>query len=200
MMNNRFAQMAIIFSIVSLGAAACAPDLTDMGELNEKAPYSENTTIVTGDEHACMLLPTGTVRCWGQNEFGQLGMGHTRPVEFAQYSDVALDGAAVDIVAGRFHTCALLEDGAVQCWGANEYGQLGHAHRDAIGDDESVAAAGAVRLSEPAVEISAGLLHSCAVLDSGAKRCWGADDNGVEFGGTTASKRAKEEDEPITNG
>ena len=200
MMNKRFANMTVIVSIVSLAAGACAPDLTDMGE-NGNAPVAESAMIVTGDEHACMLLPTGTVRCWGQNEFGQLGMGHTRPVEYGQMktqdSDVALDGAAVDIVAGRFHTCALLEDGAVQCWGGNEYGQLGHQHRDAIGDDESVAAAGTVRLSEPAVEISAGLLHTCVVLDSGAERCWGADDSGAEFGGTTAGKRSKEDDQPV---
>lgn len=79
--------------------------------------------IVLGGEHACALLADGAVRCWGYNEYGQLGNGTTD--DSAEPVDVELPEAAISVFAGEFHTCAALETGGLHCWGQNEYGQLG---------------------------------------------------------------------------
>jgi cysteine-rich repeat protein len=77
------------------------------------------------------------------------------------------------VVAGYEHTCALLETGAVRCWGFGEYGQLGYGRWTHIGDDEAPAAAGDVDVGGPVVQLAAGWIHTCALLETGAVRCWG---------------------------
>jgi hypothetical protein len=84
----------------------------------------------------------------------------------------------VQLTAGEGHTCALLEGGAVRCWGFNNRGQLGYGHQTSIGYDQAPAAAGDVDVGEPAVQITAGEIHTCALLGSGIVRCWGANGAG----------------------
>ena len=82
---------------------------------------------------SCHALSGGQVKCWGANTGGKLGTGNT-----ASYGDSAGEmGAnlpAVDLGTGRTavaislgqdHTCALLDNGSVKCWGDNSQGQLG---------------------------------------------------------------------------
>jgi alpha-tubulin suppressor-like RCC1 family protein len=93
----------------------------------------------------------------------------------ADVGDVDVGGTAVQVVAGQRHTCALLDDGAVRCWGRGALGQLGYASVANIGDDETPASAGDVDVGGIAVRIAAGAEHTCALLDDGAVRCWGAN-------------------------
>jgi alpha-tubulin suppressor-like RCC1 family protein len=84
--------------------------------------------VAAGRDHTCALLADGGVACWGQNDAGQLGLGdsHPRGRDDAAFTRVDLGGRfATTVTTGRSHTCALLDDGMVACWGANESGQLG---------------------------------------------------------------------------
>jgi len=91
--------------------------------------------------HQCILLNNG-VRCWGRNSNGQLGRGDTSTVgdnEAPNTSAPLTFGAPVKSIAGgASHTCALLTDSRVICWGGNGVGQLGHGDTIEIGDDEPV--------------------------------------------------------------
>ncbi len=133
--------------------------------------------VAAGGGHTCALLDTGAVRCWGWDEYGQLGYGNTENIGDdetpASIGDVPLGGTAVQIALGRAHTCALLDTGAVRCWGWGEYGQLGYGNTENIGDDETPASAGDVPIGGRAVRIAAGANQTCALLDSGMLRCWG---------------------------
>jgi alpha-tubulin suppressor-like RCC1 family protein len=109
--------------------------------------------IAAGDIHTCALLATGKVRCWGGNDDGLLGYGHTldlgddeTPAEAAAGvgGDVDVGGPAVQLAAGGNHTCALLATGAVRCWGFGFRGQLGYGDQSTIGDDETPASVGDV--------------------------------------------------------
>jgi alpha-tubulin suppressor-like RCC1 family protein len=145
--------------------------------------------VAAGGSHTCVLLQGGTVRCWGRSNEGQLGYG---TINFngdalagneagespAELGDVDVGGTVVQIVAGGQHTCALLEGGAVRCWGAGFRGQLGHSSTDNIGDNETPSGVSAVELGAPAVKISAGGFHTCALLDTGNVRCWGYNQAG----------------------
>ena len=149
-MTNRFQNTVILFSIVLLSTGACATDLGGIGETLDGTPMvsmSENSMIVTGDDHACILLPQGNVRCWGSNDFGQLGTDQTGRLDYT------------DMVSGG---------------------------RD-------------VPLSGPAIEITAGSLHTCALLDSGVTECWGSDDFGVEIGSEWTAEKPKEDEDPVTD-
>ncbi|HEV7919020.1 MAG TPA: hypothetical protein VGO97_05520 [Solirubrobacterales bacterium] len=84
--------------------------------------------ITTGRMHSCALFRNGNVRCWGGNDFGQLGNGNTtRSLTPATVAGLIRPAAAIS--AGAHHTCARLDDGAIRCWGRNEKGQLGDGSR-----------------------------------------------------------------------
>ena len=139
------------------------------------------TQIAAGSTHTCALLTGGltggTVRCWGHNGFGQLGYGHINDIgddeSPASAGSVNVGGTVVQIAAGTFHTCALLTDGSVRCWGYNEHGQLGYGHTDDIGDDEPPADAGEVDVGGTVTQIAVSSFHTCALLTGGNVRCWG---------------------------
>ena len=82
-----------------------------------------------GGAHSCTVLSTGRVQCWGQNTQGQLGdgttFGRTTPVMVSGITNAIEVSAGGGILSGGSHTCALLSDGSVKCWGDNRYGQLG---------------------------------------------------------------------------
>jgi uncharacterized repeat protein (TIGR01451 family) len=153
--------------------------------------------VAAGDNHTCALLDNGTVKCWGHNATGQLGQGDTddrgdEPDEMgANLPAVALGTGrtATAITAGAAHTCALLDNGTVKCWGGNGTGQLGQGDTDDRGDepDEMGANLPAVALGtgRTATAITAGAAHTCALLDNGTVKCWGNDQSGTLGQGTS---------------
>ncbi|HTV18143.1 MAG TPA: protein kinase [Polyangiaceae bacterium] len=82
--------------------------------------------VAAGDLHACALHRTGAVSCWGRNEFGAVGDGSMGPT-LVRTQPVIPGGIerAVGLALGRAHSCARLRDGAISCWGVNNFGQLG---------------------------------------------------------------------------
>lgn len=143
--------------------------------------------LSAGATHTCVLLSDGTIRCWGNNDEGQLGLGDRfargdEPYEMGEYLptiDLGLaQGTTVhDISAGAAHTCALLSNGNVKCWGKNDFGQLGLGDQDARGDEpnEMGQSLPTVDLGPgmTATSIHAGHSHTCALLSSGRVKCWG---------------------------
>jgi alpha-tubulin suppressor-like RCC1 family protein len=121
-------------------------------------------SLALGSAHTCALTTSGAVRCWGANEAGQLGDG-TFESRSTPGGPVALGAPALALAAGHRHTCALLADATVACWGSPEAGAVGP-----IGSAQPVA----IALPGPAVAIAAGLRFSCATLSTGRTLCWGA--------------------------
>ncbi len=107
-------------------------------------------SIAAGGNHTCALSRTGRVRCWGSNEFGQLGIydrgpDNPRPDKVGDdelpstiIGNVELIGEVVtQISVGGNHTCVIFDDGNMQCWGLAADGQLGYGNTNNVGDDES---------------------------------------------------------------
>ena len=134
------------------------------------------TQIAAGKHHTCALLDTGDVRCWGFGANGRLGYGNISDIgddeSPSSAGDVDVGGTVTQIVAGEEHTCALLDTGAVRCWGVGANGRLGYANTSDIGDNETPASAGDVTVGGTVTQIDAGVFHTCALLDTGNVRCW----------------------------
>lgn len=141
------------------------------------------TTITAGVAHTCALTNTGTVLCWGSNEFGQLGNGGTANVT-SPVQVVGLASSAVSIAAGSESTCALTSLGTVWCWGDNSNGQLGNGtFTQSTVPVQVMDSTGSAPLTDVA-RIAAGQSHTCAVTNAGATLCWGDNSRGELGNGT----------------
>ncbi len=130
-----------------------------------------------GGHHTCARLDSGAVRCWGQGSSGRLGYGNENDVGDDEAPDAAgnvpLGATAMGLAVGSSHTCALLNNGSVRCWGFGGSGRLGYANTDSIGDNELPSSITTVSLGGTVTQISARGEHTCARLDTGMVRCWG---------------------------
>src|SRR6185369_12855906 len=88
--------------------------------------------IEVGYVHTCARLASGSMRCWGDSMFGQLGYGNTTRIGDTEApsaaGDVPVGGTVVEIATGQQHTCARLSTGAVRCWGDGTLGRLGYGN------------------------------------------------------------------------
>jgi alpha-tubulin suppressor-like RCC1 family protein len=138
-------------------------------------------SLATQANHVCAGLDDESVWCWGYNSDGQLGNGaranSPRPVAASM-----LQGTTTDLVTGDNHSCALADDGALRCWGGNEFQQLGDGtttRRLRPGDP--------VALEGPVMRVSAGRGFTCAEVRGGRVLCWGDNTYGSLGDGTTQS-------------
>jgi alpha-tubulin suppressor-like RCC1 family protein len=153
---------------------ATAVATTNQGLTSETVWF---TQVVAGASHTCALRNDGEVFCWGLNSKGQLGIGNTTdssiPVQVKVDATTNLTNV-VALSAGTNHTCALKNDHAVLCWGANERAQLG----DASTTDRSYPVTAITATNSNAVALSAGGSHTCVASINGTAQCWGSGSSG----------------------
>jgi len=144
--------------------------------------------VAAGYKHACALLQDGTVQCWGDDSYGELGDGNTvlqttrGGPSTAQSSIpvtvVGINNAVAITSSDGYHSCAVLQDGTVKCWGDNSSGQLGDGTRNTAATPVAVAGIG------NAVAVTSGDFHTCALLRDGTISCWGLNYTGQLGDGT----------------
>lgn len=122
--------------------------------------------IDMGGNHACAVLESGAVKCWGYNIYGQLGDGTTTnsktPVDVMGVND------AIDVSVGVNHSCILTSSGAVKCWGYNGYGNLG----DGTTVNKS-SVVSSLNVTSGIIKIQSSDSNVCALSNTGALWCWG---------------------------
>jgi len=148
-----------------------------------------NATAVSTGSNSCVITSAGAIKCWGPNDselqlgFGNTSVGSPTPVTIANLEN------AVAIEAAARHNCVLTNDGIVKCWGSADHDQLGNGSGTSTGIDGgrgSITPEVVTDLGSSAVSISAGWSHTCALLDTGAVKCWGNNDYGM-LSGTSQS-------------
>lgn len=137
-------------------------------------------SIAAGYEHTCALTTSAGIQCWGKNNSGQLGDGtHANRSQPADVEGLRI--TAVSLSLGEAHSCALLINHTLQCWGDNQFGQLADS---AIKNNPfPLPVAG---LANGISAVSAGSGHTCALTGAGAQ-CWGRNYFGQLGNGTLDS-------------
>lgn len=137
------------------------------------------TAIASGGFHTCALTIGGAVKCWGGNINGELGDGTTiqrlTPVDV-----IGLSSGVIAIAAGADHTCVLKGSGEVECWGYNQFGQLGDGTIT-----QRLTPVNVIGLSSGMAAIAAGNGHTCGLTVSGQVKCWGLNNSGELGDGTS---------------
>ena len=153
-------------------------------------PYSCSTTpvdvmgltsgaaaVAAGVFHTCALTVSGGVKCWGNDDHGQLGDGTTTnssvPVDVA-----GLAAGAASISAGLEHSCVVTTSSGVKCWGTGAAGELGNGGTGCGGVGWCTAPVDVAGLATGVAAVSAGGVHTCALTFAGGVKCWGRNDNG----------------------
>ena len=190
-------------ALLDNGSVACWGDSNgdsdvygEMGDGDTAANTVPELTYITGSElsaisisvaytSACAILDNGSVSCWGDNRWGQVGDNTTinrfSPTQTFPFAD---GKKATAITSGTYHHCALLDDATVSCWGRNNEGQLGDNTTNS-----SYVSIPTHSLGGPAIAISSNRDHTCAVLENGSVVCWGRNDHGqVGIGSSNPNK------------
>ncbi|MCE9673977.1 Ig-like domain-containing protein [Myxococcus stipitatus] len=180
------------------------------GEMDDALPVVDLGTgrtaraLAVGLEHTCAILDNGLVKCWGRNAGGGLGLGDVEPRgdnpgemgDALPPVNLGTGRTAKALAVGGRHTCALLDDDSVKCWGDNAWGQLGLGDMAPRGDGpgEMGDALSPVKLGtgRTAKALATRELSTCALLDDGSVKCWGIN----QYGALGLGDRATRGDEP----
>jgi alpha-tubulin suppressor-like RCC1 family protein len=167
------------------------------GEMGSALPLVDLGTgrtakaLSAGGDHVCALLDDDGIKCWGSNNFGQLGLGDKRDRGLATGDmgdglpevDVGTGRTVREVSAGEDETCVVLDTGAVKCWGLNGGGELGYGDQTArggmagqMGDALPVVDLGTGRTAK---HVYVGESRACAILDDDSLKCWGNASSGA---------------------
>jgi alpha-tubulin suppressor-like RCC1 family protein len=183
----------------------------DMGdsanEVGDSLPYVDLGTtervakISCGQAHTCVLFQDKSIKCWGANSEGQLGLGHANGMgdqagemgTSLPFVNVGNHANIADMKCTQSNTCVLYTDGTVKCWGNNNWYQLSSTQNAHVGDGPNEMGAnlqpmnlGAGVVLASLDHIFLGRAHSCAVTSAQGIKCWG--DN-VPLGFTDSIQR-----------
>ena len=140
------------------------------------------SAIAVGLYHTCVVASKGAVRCWGDNEVGELGDGTTTE----RHIPVAVPGLATGvtaIAAGDAHTCALTSPGGVECWGVNPSGEFGNGTTT---DSSTPVAVSGLAGDVAAIVVSSS--HTCTLTNEGGVECSGDNEEGQLGDGSTIER------------
>jgi cysteine-rich repeat protein len=144
--------------------------------------------VAAGIHHTCALLSSGGVKCWGYNDYGQLGDG-TLTRRFTPVDVSGLTSGVVAISGGSYQSCAVVTGGGVKCWGLNSSGSLGDGTTT-----QRLTPVDVLGLSSGVTTVvtgdSRGGPHTCAIMSTGGLKCWGDNYYGQIGDGTTTQRNS----------
>lgn len=213
--NRRVKCWGLDLSDGILGTGAAEVRYDEPNDMGDNLPFIELGSDIDvkdmcyGARHACVLGLDGRMKCWGNNDYGQLGYGDqvsrgtslSQMGDNLQYIDLGLNQIALQISCNGHHTCAILQGGNVKCWGANQFGQLGLGNTENQGDGPNEMGNNlnfvslgtgltAIQIATSNMPLCGGdgcYDHTCALLNDNSVKCWGDNANGqLGYEDTTA--------------
>ncbi|MFH1727273.1 MAG: hypothetical protein ABIA04_02495 [Pseudomonadota bacterium] len=177
--NNEYGQLGD-----GLGEDSTLP-LDVIDESTELGVLTGVNNIAAGLSHVCALLEDNSVKCWGNNDSGQLGNAYplvSSETPIAVVADNETKELLLEVIGislGNSHSCALLNDTSLKCWGYNSNGQVGNNTTDDVYIAESVIQDAEANILTGVEKVGLGNGFSCALMNDSTVKCWGSNSNGV---------------------
>jgi alpha-tubulin suppressor-like RCC1 family protein len=144
-------------------------------------PLMDVGAVTAGLDHTCVLTKSAGIKCWGANDFGQLGDG-TKMTRSTAVDVAGLTADVAAVAAGESHTCAVTTAGATLCWGSNRSGRLGDGSTK-----DRLTPVSVFGLDNGGEDVAAGAI-SCVLTIAGGVKCWGANASGELGNGSTKER------------
>ena len=175
-------------SILDNGTAICwghdgYEQLGDGGDSNRHVRPAEPVSSADGSKYqsifsehhrTCALTFSNSLFCWGQNDWGESGDGTTNTYSSPTVPvDIPSNRSVVTVGMGHHHTCALLDDGSLMCWGSDQDGKIGNGIEDT--DAQYTPISIGMPSDRNAISVDAGHTNTCVLFDDGGIMCWGKD-------------------------
>ncbi|MFN7470192.1 MAG: RCC1 domain-containing protein, partial [Roseiflexaceae bacterium] len=182
--------LAVFSVLIILACCAVALRTQSFDSRVTAAPrLSPSSMVSAGPAYSCAVLTNGTLKCWGQNTYGQLGLGNTDTYG-DDSSEVGTGLPAVDVgqtvkfvATGRSNTtCAIRANNETVCWGYGWDYMLANGVNGNVGDESGEMGSALTPIdfgTSYAVSLDIGFLHGCALLANGAVKCWGTNNYSV---------------------
>ena len=168
-----------------LGEGTSGSDWSNIKGPTTVTGISKAVAIDSSEMHTCVVLSTGAMKCWGESTTYYPRLGSSINSNQATPVDVGnTNKEAVQVFASAYHTCAVMTDGTVYCWGRNDDGQIGSGSTSTVFTNPTQ-----VSDITNAIDVSLGYSYSCATLSDGKVKCWGKNDKGQLGDGTTTERR-----------
>ncbi len=164
---------------VGLGTSGSGTDVTAPTQVGTDMDWQQ---VATGRTHTCAVRTDGTLWCWGDNGYGQVGQSPDSSTVVTAPTQVGTDMDWQQVAGGTGHTCAVRTDGTLWCWGWNDRGQLG------LGDLTRRSTPTQVGTATSWRQVTAGGYHGCAIQSDGTLHCWGLNNRGQLGQGDTMDR------------
>lgn len=179
----------------ALGGSGPGSIGNEPGEMGDALPVVDlgvQTSVMeltATEERTCALFQNGTLKCWGENNSGQLGVGDlvkrgvyaSEMGEALPFVDLGVGQTASSVSSGDSHTCMQSPEGLVKCWGEAQFLGLGlplGILGDQVGEMGDALPFLNLGNDVKAKTVRSGGFHSCALLEGGLLKCWGANPHG----------------------
>ena len=175
-------------SVASTGTVRVTDSISNTS--NSSVTHIEPVEIASGSYHSCVRYNEGSVKCFGLGSSGQLGNGSTANLADTAstlggnlpFINLGTGRTATAIAVGFTHSCALLDNASIKCWGQNTYGELGIGNTTNMGSSSNqmgdTLPAVNLGVGRTATKVFAFGYSTCAVLDNGIGKCWGLNSSG----------------------
>jgi alpha-tubulin suppressor-like RCC1 family protein len=155
-----------------MGEAGLGPGLGQVREPTRIGTETDWVSLAASQHHACGVRAEGSLWCWGQNPFFELG--HADPMHVAFVPErMGAESDWASVGAGWFHTCALKRDGRLFCFGRAIEGQLGQG-----GSIDPILEPTLVESPSRWQSLALGNFQTSGIDDAGALHCWGMGEDG----------------------
>ena len=182
----------LILFVLLFALSGCDGSGYGEGTLDQEAKdYHKPVSVSAGLNTSCITLKSGVVKCWGWGLYWQLGNLTANPTQLTPLKVENISNAIKTEVSNGYywnpgwsggkHTCAVLSDGTVKCWGDNGSGRLGN------GSTSNSSTPVTVSNISTATSVSLGSSHTCALLSDGTVKCWGDNGSGRLGNGSTSN-------------